>query len=86
MAASDDMQVLLFTLGDVYYGVDVHQVREIREVQNVTPVPYAPFYFEGVTNLRGEVIPVLNLRKSRQRRRKQDDGDSSRQKRHRRHS
>jgi len=63
MAASDDMQVLLFTLGDVYYGVDVHQVREIREVQNVTPVPYAPFYFEGVTNLRGEVIPVLNLRK-----------------------
>jgi len=63
MVASDNMQVLLFTLDDVYYGVDVHQIREIREVQKITPVPYAPFYFEGVTNLRGEVIPVLNLRK-----------------------
>jgi len=61
--ATGEMQTLLFTLNGVYYGVDVHQVREIREVQKITPVPYAPFYIEGVTNLRGEVIPVLNLRK-----------------------
>ena len=56
-------QVVIFSLNGVLYGTDVHQVREIREVQHITPVPYAPVYIEGVTNLRGEVIPVLNLRR-----------------------
>mgnify|MGYP000047007468 CR=1 FL=1 len=61
--ASGSRQVVLFTLNGVLYGADVHQVREVREVQDITPVPYAPMYVEGVTNLRGEVIPVINLRK-----------------------
>ena len=60
---SDEKQIVLFSLDDVLYGADVHQVREIREAQDITPVPYAPFYIEGVTNLRGEVIPVIDLRK-----------------------
>jgi len=61
--ASNESQIVLFSLNGVLYGTDVHQVREVREVQDVTPVPYAPFYVEGVTNLRGEVIPVIDLRK-----------------------
>ena len=61
--SSTTKQVVLFSLNGVLYGADVHQVREIREVQSITPVPYAPIYIEGVTNLRGEVIPVINLRR-----------------------
>ena len=60
---SNTVQVVLFSLNGVLYGTDVHQVREIREVQSITPVPFAPIYIEGVTNLRGEVIPVVNLRR-----------------------
>ena len=61
--AGGGSQIVLFGLNDVLYGTDVNQVREIREVRDITPVPYAPFYVEGVTNLRGEVIPVIDLRK-----------------------
>ncbi|MCS7386572.1 MAG: chemotaxis protein CheW [archaeon GB-1867-005] len=61
--ANDEIQVVLFSLNGVLYGADVHQVREVREVKEVTPVPYAPPYVEGVTNLRGEVIPVIDLKK-----------------------
>jgi len=60
---SNESQIVLFSLDGVLYGTDVHQVREVRELQDITPVPYAPFYVEGVTNLRGEVIPVIDLRK-----------------------
>ena len=61
--ANGSKQVVLFSLNGVLYGADVNQVREVREVRDITPVPYAPIYVEGVTNLRGEVIPVINLRK-----------------------
>jgi len=57
------MQMLTFSLDDVLYGVNVSQVREVKNFEGVTPVPYAPVYVRGVTNLRGEVIPVIDLRK-----------------------
>lgn len=57
------MQMLTFSLDNVSYGVNVHQVREVKNFEGVTPVPYAPPYVKGVTNLRGEVIPVIDLRK-----------------------
>jgi len=63
MAATGDMQIVNFTVGDVNYGVPVDQVREVRDVQAVTPVPGAPSYIEGVTNLRGQIITVMDLRK-----------------------
>jgi len=63
MAATGDLQIVNFTVGDVNYGVPVEQVREVRDVQAVTPVPGAPSYIEGVTNLRGQIITVMNLRK-----------------------
>ena len=55
--------MLTFSLDNVMYGVNVHQVREVKNFEGVTPVPYAPEYIKGVTNLRGEVIPVIDLRK-----------------------
>jgi purine-binding chemotaxis protein CheW len=61
--ARDEMQMLTFSLDDVLYGVNVSQVREVKNFEGVTPVPYAPAYVRGVTNLRGEVIPVIDLRK-----------------------
>jgi len=59
----EEMQMLTFSLDKVFYGVNVHQVREVKNFEGVTPVPYAPNYVKGVTNLRGEVIPVIDLRK-----------------------
>ena len=59
----EELQVLTFSLDNVSYGVNVRQVREVKNFEGVTPVPYAPPYVKGVTNLRGEVIPVIDLRK-----------------------
>ena len=61
--ARDEMQMLTFSLDKVLYGVNVSQVREVKNFAGVTPVPYAPAYVRGVTNLRGEVIPVIDLRR-----------------------
>ena len=58
-----DMQIVNFTVDEVNYGVPVDQVREVRDMQLVTPVPGAPEYVEGVTNLRGQIIAVIDLRK-----------------------
>jgi purine-binding chemotaxis protein CheW len=61
--ARDEIQMLTFSLDNVLYGVNVSQVREVKNFDGVTPVPYAPAYVRGVTNLRGEVIPVIDLRR-----------------------
>jgi len=63
MAKISDQQIVNFTVGDVNYGVPVDQVKEVRDMQSVTPVPGAPSYIDGVTNLRGRIITVMNLRK-----------------------
>lgn len=60
---AEEIKMLTFTLDNVFYGVDVHQVREVKNFEGATPVPYAPPYVKGVTNLRGEIIPVIDLRK-----------------------
>ena len=61
--AKEEVKMLTFSLDNVFYGVDVNQVREVKNFEGSTPVPYAPHYVLGVTNLRGEVIPVIDLRK-----------------------
>jgi purine-binding chemotaxis protein CheW len=58
-----DFQIVNFTVDNISYGVPVEQVREVRDMQAVTPVPGAPAYVEGVTNLRGQIITVVDLRK-----------------------
>ncbi len=53
---------LTFGLGNEEFGIQVMQVREIMGVQEVTAVPHIPAYVKGVINLRGKVIPVVDLR------------------------
>ncbi len=60
---STEMQLVVFDLASEYYGVDIGDVREIIRMQTVTRVPGAPPYVEGIINLRGKVIPVIDLRK-----------------------
>ena len=53
---------LLFNLGDEEYGVDIRHVQSIEELQKITLVPDLARYMKGVINLRGQVIPVMDLR------------------------
>lgn len=53
---------LTFTLHDESYGIDVLKVREIIRQTNITVVPQMPAYVRGVINLRGKIIPVMDLR------------------------
>ena len=53
---------LVFHLGAEEYGIQVQKVREIMGVQEITQVPQTPLYVKGVINLRGKVIPVIDLR------------------------
>ena len=62
-AAQDERQLVVFRLADEEYGVDVSTVREIIHPQQITRVPNAPEFVEGVINLRGRVCPVVDLRK-----------------------
>jgi purine-binding chemotaxis protein CheW len=57
-----DFHLVTFNLGEEY-GVPIRQVQEIVRVGGITTVPNSPSYMEGVINLRGRVLPVLNLRK-----------------------
>jgi purine-binding chemotaxis protein CheW len=59
---SDTTQVVSFKLGSEEYGVDIAQVQEINRMVSVTHVPRAPQFMEGVINLRGQLIPIIDLR------------------------
>ena len=56
------LQQLTFALADEEYGVDILAVREIRGWSHVTRIPQAPDYVLGVLNLRGAIVPVMDLR------------------------
>lgn len=60
--AVEDEKFLTFSLGQEDYGIEILSVREIVGLLPVTPVPQAPFSVRGVVNLRGQVIPVVDLR------------------------
>ena len=55
-------QVLTFTLGEETYGVDILRVQEIRGWSPVTRIPQAPSHVLGVLNLRGSIVPIVDLR------------------------
>lgn len=59
---SETVQVVSFKLGSEEYGVDIAQVQEINRMVAVTHVPRAPQFMEGVINLRGQLIPIIDLR------------------------
>lgn len=58
-----DEQIVVFDLGDELFGIDIARVQEIIRWLRVTRVPEAPHFVEGIINLRGKVIPVIDLRR-----------------------
>ncbi|MBM7686247.1 chemotaxis protein CheW [Defluviitalea raffinosedens] len=59
----DEEQLVTFKIDSVEYGVKIANVQEINRMTEVTKIPRAPYCIEGIVNLRGNVIPALNLRK-----------------------
>lgn len=57
------IQVLTFLLDNEIYGTDISQIQEVLEYRKVTPVPRTPDFLLGVINLRGKVVPVVDLRR-----------------------
>lgn len=57
------LQLVSFTLGEEEFGIDILQVQEINRLVNITRVPNSPDFVEGVINLRGKIIPIVDLRK-----------------------
>ncbi len=68
------LQFLAFTLKDEVFGFDVEQVKEILEFQRPVKVPLTPDYLAGVINLRGTIIPVINLKSKFEMDLGEDDG------------
>lgn len=58
-----EIQVACFRLKDDLYAVDIMRIKEIIRPQKLTPLPQAPAFVDGIINLRGAVIPVVDLRK-----------------------
>jgi purine-binding chemotaxis protein CheW len=62
--ANDEiLQLVSFKIGGEEFGVDILKVQEINRMLAITKVPNSPSFVEGVVNLRGKIIPVVNLRK-----------------------
>jgi purine-binding chemotaxis protein CheW len=59
---TDDNQFLTFNLGDELYGVDILRVQEIKGYTAVTKIPNTPPHIKGVLNLRGTIVPIVELR------------------------
>lgn len=55
-------EFLIFTLGDEEYGIDILKVQEIRGYDQVTRIANTPSFIKGVTNLRGVIVPIIDLR------------------------
>ena len=60
---SEQSQLVTFQLGEELYAIDIMDVKEIVRVQEIRALPNAPSYVEGIFNLRGEIIPIINLHK-----------------------
>ncbi|MGE5308692.1 MAG: chemotaxis protein CheW [Deltaproteobacteria bacterium] len=58
-----EYQLVVFTIGEEEFGVDISQVREIVRLVQITYLPKAPVFIEGVVNLRGQVLAVIDLAK-----------------------
>ena len=56
-------QYIVVKIGSEQYGIDISYIDNIVRMQKITRVPTSQFYFKGVINLRGEVIPVMSIRR-----------------------
>lgn len=61
MADDSQFQLVTFHLGEELYGVNIMDVKEIVKLQSIRAIPNAPYYMVGILNLRGEIIPIIDL-------------------------
>ncbi|MCE8002339.1 chemotaxis protein CheW [Billgrantia ethanolica] len=61
-AEAHNREFLVFSLGEEEYAIDILKVQEIRGYENVTRIANAPDFIKGVTNLRGVIVPIVDLR------------------------
>ena len=59
---SNELKLIIFKLGREEYGMDILRVQEIKRMMSITRVPSTPSFIKGVINLRGSVLPVIDLR------------------------
>lgn len=59
---NDELKLIIFKLGREEYGMDILRVQEIKRMMGITRVPSTPTFIRGVINLRGSVLPVIDLR------------------------
>ena len=57
----NEQQLVIISLGDARYAIDVQQIREIVKPKSITPIPHTPSFVEGLMNLRGQIVTVINL-------------------------
>ncbi len=60
--AGDIIQLIIFTLGDEEFGVAIRQIREVIKVGSITLIPDSPDFIKGITNVRGEISVLINLK------------------------
>ncbi|KXZ39791.1 purine-binding chemotaxis protein CheW [Alkalithermobacter thermoalcaliphilus JW-YL-7 = DSM 7308] len=59
---NNESQYVVFRLGEEYYGINIEYVQTIERMMNITRVPKTEKYVKGVINLRGEIVPVIDLK------------------------
>lgn len=59
--AARELQLVIFKVGKEEFGVEINQVKEIVRLIPITPVPKAPYFIEGVVNLHGQILAVIDL-------------------------
>lgn len=64
IGSDKQVQVVVFKLGQEEYGINILQVQEIKRMSEITRIPHVPDYITGVINLRGSVLPVMDLKKT----------------------
>lgn len=67
------IQVIVFNIGEERYGVEISQIKEIILLTQVTHIPNVPDFVEGVLNLRGQIVAIINLRKKLGKEQKKND-------------
>lgn len=60
---NDDKQYIIFKINNESFGIDITNINTIIQMPKITKMPKMPEYFQGITYLRGRIIPVINLRK-----------------------
>lgn len=63
MSNTSELQAAIFRVGEEYFALDIRHIREITRMEDITRVPRMPQFVEGVMDLRGQIIPVVDLRK-----------------------